>query len=97
MKAVFNVHLYVMKLNNSEFKLFHSEPEDYNNQLAEISSMMTTFSRRVSCDVDLCQLDILEAIDSLVEKMAVELEAGTLCSGDVMREWVGLELFAVDT
>lgn len=60
--------------------------EDYTAQLAEVHSMMTTFSRRMSSDIDLCQMDVIGAIDNLVEKMAFELQQGTLSTSDVMHE-----------
>uniref|UniRef100_A0A2C9JPL9 Uncharacterized protein n=1 Tax=Biomphalaria glabrata TaxID=6526 RepID=A0A2C9JPL9_BIOGL len=62
------------------------DSNDYTAQLAEVHSMMTSFSRRVSGDIDLCQLDVIEAIDSLVEKMAYELQQGTLSTSEVMQE-----------
>ena len=60
--------------------------DNYSMQLAEVHSKMTSFSHRVSGDVDLCHMDIIGAIDTLVEKMALELQAGTLSTSDVMAE-----------
>lgn len=60
--------------------------DDYTTQLAEVHSVMASLSRRVSCDVDLCHLDVIAAIDTLVEKMAFELQQGTLSAADIMQE-----------
>ncbi|GFS11127.1 LOW QUALITY PROTEIN: hypothetical protein ElyMa_001339700 [Elysia marginata] len=62
-----------------------AEDADYAERLAEVHSMMAKFSRRVSTDVDRCHLDVINAIDNLVEKMAFELQHGTLTSTEVMQ------------
>ena len=60
--------------------------EFYYSQLAEVHSMVTSFSQRMTSDLDLCHMDIIDAIESLVEQMAQELQAGTLSASQVMHE-----------
>ncbi|KAH9490233.1 hypothetical protein Btru_034997 [Bulinus truncatus] len=63
-----------------------AEDEDYSAQLAEVQSLMTSFSRNVSSDIDLCHLDVIGTLDTLVDKMAHELQQGTLSTTEVMQE-----------